>query len=53
MQNQRVICMITGSGLSPEDPFVYCITLESKNLDVLFNLNNFIALINYIFSKRM
>lgn len=53
VQNQRVICVITGSGFSPEDPSLYCVTLEATNLDVLFNLHNFIALIDYTFSKRM
>lgn len=38
VQNQRVICVITGSGLNPEDPSLYCITLESTNLHVPFNL---------------
>lgn len=46
MWDKGVICVITGSGLSPEDLSLYCVTLESTNLDVLFNLHSFMALIN-------
>lgn len=38
--------MIMGSGLRPEDLSLYCITLESTNLDVHLNLHSFVAFRN-------
>lgn len=46
MWNKRVIYVIMGSRLRPEDFSLYCIILGSTNLDVLFNLDSFITFRN-------
>lgn len=45
MWNKRVIYVIMGSGLR-SDLSLYCITLQSTNLDVHFNLDSFMAFRN-------